>query len=489
MPRRQALGVGDEQVVAHQLHPAAELGGQVGPAVPVLLGHAVLDRHDRVLVAQVDQVVGELDRAERAALAGQHVLAVAEELRRRGVERDRDVVAGHAAAALDRLQQQLHGRLVGLEVRGEAALVADRGGQATLVHDLLERVVGLGAPAQRLGERGRADRHEHELLHVDVVVGVLAAVDDVEHRHRQHTGVGPADVAVQRQVQLVGRGLGHRERHAEDGVGAEARLVVGAVDLAQHPVQVTLVGGVEAQDHVGDLAVDRVDGGLHALAQVALARRRRAARPPRRRPWRHPRAPRRDPVAPESSSTSTSTVGLPRESRISRPTMPSMMLMRTDSSHWCRRPRRRRNLPSASCQPRDARPNPAPSTGGLDRAPCIRGSTGSARRRPARRRAAGARRRRRTTRGGAEASPYQSTSTAFGWRSAAAAMRWFTRSCHGRDTLALTSSTSRSPDAVHHPVDVAVGEGAVGAGVHDQRARGSGPRRRTSRRRRCTELN
>ena len=49
-------------------------------------------------------------------------------------------------------------------------------------------VEDLGAHAQRLGERSRADRHDHELLDVDRVVGMGAAVDDVHHRHRQHAG-------------------------------------------------------------------------------------------------------------------------------------------------------------------------------------------------------------------------------------------------------------------------------------------------------------
>ena len=42
-------------------------------------------------------------------------------------------VAGRAAGLLDRLDQQGHGLFVGPEVRGEPALVADGGGQATIV--------------------------------------------------------------------------------------------------------------------------------------------------------------------------------------------------------------------------------------------------------------------------------------------------------------------------------------------------------------------
>ena len=154
---------------------------------------------------------------------------------------------------------------------------------------LLERVVRLHAPAQRLAEARRADRHDHELLEVDVVVGVDAAVEDVHHRHRQHVGVGPADVAVERQLQLGGGGPGHGQGDAEDGVGAEAGLVVGAVEGDQLGVDDALVERVEALDGVGDLAVDVADGVEHALA-AGSGRRRRAARPPRARRSRRPTA-------------------------------------------------------------------------------------------------------------------------------------------------------------------------------------------------------
>ena len=179
--------------------------------------------------------------------------------------------------------EQLHGLLVRGEVGREAALVADRGRQAPLVQDLLEHVVGLGAPAQRLGERGGADRHDHELLQVDVVVGVRAAVEDVHHRHGQHVGVDAADVAVQRQLELVGRGLGHGQRHAEDGVGAEPGLVVGAVEVDQHPVDVALIEGVEARP--GRRRSRRRRGRRRRARPCRRSgRRRRAARPPRTAP-------------------------------------------------------------------------------------------------------------------------------------------------------------------------------------------------------------
>ncbi len=82
------------------------------------------------------------------------------------------------------LDQQLHGILIGRQVRCETALVPYGGGQATLGEDGSQCVIGLGPPAKRLAERGGTDRHQHEFLEVDGVAGVGTAVEHVQHRDR-----------------------------------------------------------------------------------------------------------------------------------------------------------------------------------------------------------------------------------------------------------------------------------------------------------------
>ena len=74
-----------------------------------------------------------------------------------------------------------------------------------VLDDILEGVVHLGAHPQRLGERGGAVRHDHELLDVQAVVGVGASVEDVHQRNREHVGPGATDVAVRRDAELVRR--------------------------------------------------------------------------------------------------------------------------------------------------------------------------------------------------------------------------------------------------------------------------------------------
>jgi hypothetical protein len=117
-----------------------------------------------------------------------------------------------------------------------------------------------GAHPQGLGEGRGAGRQDHELLDVDRIVGVGAAVDDVHHRHRQHAGRDAADVLVERQAGRLGGGLGGGQRDAEDGVGAQAALVGRAVQLDHQVVDAALVFGVDARQRVEQLAIDRVHG-------------------------------------------------------------------------------------------------------------------------------------------------------------------------------------------------------------------------------------
>ena len=147
---------------------------------------------------------------------------------------------------------------------------------------------------------------------------MLAAVQDVEHRHGQDPGAGPAEVAVQRQVVRRRRGMGAASGHAEDGVGPElgpcsasrrarsARRRCPAWSAASAPIR------------------------FGAITSITLATAFRTPLPPKRAlspsrsstaslaPVEAPDGTAARPTDPSASTTSTSTVGLPRESRISR---------------------------------------------------------------------------------------------------------------------------------------------------------------------------
>ena len=150
---------------------------------------------------------------------------------------------------------------------------------------LLQGMKNLRAAAQSLGEARRADRHHHEFLEIDRIVGMGAAVQDVHHRHRQRHRPLPADRAVERHALRRGSGLRRGEADAENRIGAEPGLVLGTVELDHRGIDRRLVLGRHAFDARRDLAVHRGDRLRHAFAEpaalVAVALLDRLVRPGR----------------------------------------------------------------------------------------------------------------------------------------------------------------------------------------------------------------
>ena len=148
----QAGGVGNEQVVADQLDAATDLGGQGLPSIPLVLIQRILDGNQRVvrdeLLVVLNHVLG------RAAFTLELVQAVLEELGGGDVQGQGNVFARLEASLLDRGDDQVEGLSVGVQVGGEAALVAQTGGQAAVLHDALERVVDLGAQRRASRKEG-----------------------------------------------------------------------------------------------------------------------------------------------------------------------------------------------------------------------------------------------------------------------------------------------------------------------------------------------
>ncbi len=114
------------------------------------------------------------------------------------------------------------------------------------------------------------DRQADELLEVEVVGGVLAAVDEVHQGNREHVRVG-----VERAVERLASGGGSRprrgERDAEDRVGAEALLAVGAIELDQGRVELALLLELLADERIAQFAVYGSDGSQHAETAEARA--------------------------------------------------------------------------------------------------------------------------------------------------------------------------------------------------------------------------
>jgi hypothetical protein len=102
---------------------------------------------------------------------------------------------------------------------------------------------------------------------------MLAAVDDVGHRRRQDEVlvlVQLGDVLPHRHLADVGGSDGDRHRRAEDGVGAELRLVRGAVERDHRVVELALLERVLALEQLGDRAIDGFNRLQHAFAEINL---------------------------------------------------------------------------------------------------------------------------------------------------------------------------------------------------------------------------
>ena len=201
-PAFEAFEVGGEEVVADDLQAVAERGGQLRPALPVVLGQRVLDRQHRVPVGQLAEHGRELLRGAGAALGGEHIAAAARVVEVRGgdVERVSDVIADAQARALDGGVEQLQRRCVRFERRPEAALVRLEHREAALAQHVGGRLIDRDDHPQRLAVAVGADRHHQEVLEVELAAGVQPAADDVHHRHRQQ-GLGVAgEVAPERHA-------------------------------------------------------------------------------------------------------------------------------------------------------------------------------------------------------------------------------------------------------------------------------------------------
>src|SRR5439155_434994 len=121
----------------------------------------------------------------------------------------------------DRLEQQLHGDLVALELGSEATFVALPGAHAALVQQRTQGVEALGAGTQRLGKPAEAEWREHELLEVNAGLRVRHAVQHVEQLRR----LMPAGARPARHAGAPDRSAGQPREHLECRVAARVEYL------------------------------------------------------------------------------------------------------------------------------------------------------------------------------------------------------------------------------------------------------------------------
>jgi hypothetical protein len=186
-----------------------------------------------------------------------------------------------------------------------------------LLEDLLEGVVDLDAGAEGLVEVVEAPGLDHELLEVDGVVGVLAAVEDVEHGDGEGLGAGAAEVAVEGQARGLGGGRATAIETPRMALAPSSALL-GVPSSSIISASMPSWSRASMPSMAGAMrVVDVLDGLEDALAQVQALSPSRSSTASFS-PVEAPEGTAARPMAPPRGTTSTSTVGLPRESRIWR---------------------------------------------------------------------------------------------------------------------------------------------------------------------------
>ena len=111
------------------------------------------------------------------------VVARIVEFTRRYIECQSHLIPGFIAGLADGFQQELHGLLVRSQARSKSSFVSDADGVASLLQNSLQSLKDFSSCSQCLGEVFHPDRGDHELLKVNVVISMDAAVEHVEQRY------------------------------------------------------------------------------------------------------------------------------------------------------------------------------------------------------------------------------------------------------------------------------------------------------------------
>ena len=126
----------------------------------------------------------------------------------------------------------------------------------------------LNAHPQSFREARCVHGHHHEFLKVDIIIGVLPAVQDVHHGHREDPCIRSADISIERNAQRRGGGFCGGKRHSENGIGPQLAFRRSPVQLDHHLVDTHLVQGVEPDHFLRDRFINIGDSLLDPFPLV-----------------------------------------------------------------------------------------------------------------------------------------------------------------------------------------------------------------------------
>ncbi len=100
--------------------------------------------------------------------------------------------------------------------------------------------------AESLGIGFRSHRYDHELLEIQRIFRMSAAVYHIHHRKGKALCIAAAQITVKRHFQRFCRRFRAREGDSQNGVGAQVSLVVRPIQFGHHAVQFALLKHVFA---------------------------------------------------------------------------------------------------------------------------------------------------------------------------------------------------------------------------------------------------
>jgi hypothetical protein len=98
------------------------------------------------------------------------------------VQGERDLLSGNIPGFFNRGHEQPQGLLIGVDRRGKTAFIAHGARPAPVLDHEPQMVEDLRRPTDRFHDGGAPDRHDHVLLEIRRVTGVLAAVEQIDLR-------------------------------------------------------------------------------------------------------------------------------------------------------------------------------------------------------------------------------------------------------------------------------------------------------------------
>jgi hypothetical protein len=268
---RNQLGIGYIDIIADDLNTRPQRGCMLAKPIPIAFRQTVFNGND-VIFLDPGFVKGRHLGAGFRALVGFGEIVDSVFIERTGgwIQRDGDIVARLIPGNLDSLDDHLACFIITLQVGREAPFVSHRGGISLLLEEFLQSMKNLCAVTKPLGETGGADRHHHKLLQIDAVVGMLAAVQYVHHRHGYSDGARAAEIRIERKIGRHRCRTRRSHRDSENGICSQPGFIESSVQINHGLVYFRLAAGIHPDNLGSDCRIHIGYGLQDALAVVAF---------------------------------------------------------------------------------------------------------------------------------------------------------------------------------------------------------------------------